>query len=206
MDSMDECFGSVDILTEILLHLPVKSLFDFKSVSKNWYAIISASYFGELYRKKVKEEDQQLLGFLVTESKHQFLPTFALLNMSSKSDKRLGCCSDYCSYIGCLKCFPLIGCSNGMLLFGNHGKGTYFAWNPIGKHHISFHTLGNPHPVVAMGFHFDPIKNEFVLIRAGLALIPQPYTNYSSTSHMEIFSSAISIWEKCVPTDLDFFF
>lgn len=57
-----------------------------------------------------------------------------------------------------------------------------------------------------MGFHFDPIKDEFVLIRAVLALIPQPYPDYSSTSHMEIFSSAIGIWEKCVPTDLDFYF
>ncbi|XP_026443451.1 F-box protein At5g07610-like [Papaver somniferum] len=47
--SSTQVANNSDILTQILLCLPVKSLLIFKSVSKNWFSLISDSYFAKNY-------------------------------------------------------------------------------------------------------------------------------------------------------------
>ncbi|KAI3843044.1 hypothetical protein MKX03_018299, partial [Papaver bracteatum] len=43
--------SNVDLLTQILLRLPVKSLLVFKSVSKHWFSLISDPFFINKYNK-----------------------------------------------------------------------------------------------------------------------------------------------------------
>lgn len=43
--------SNVDMLTQILLRLPVKSLLVFKSVSKHWFSLISDPFFCNKYNK-----------------------------------------------------------------------------------------------------------------------------------------------------------
>lgn len=50
-NAVDKVGSCNDLLTEILLHLPVRSLVRFTSVSKNWYFIISSPRFKHLHSR-----------------------------------------------------------------------------------------------------------------------------------------------------------
>ncbi|GMY17996.1 putative F-box protein At3g23970 [Fagus crenata] len=192
-------FLTDDLVIENLVRLPVKSLYDFKSVSKRWYEIISGSYFLKLYIKR--EFTPSLLGFFVSddsESEHaifKFLPTSDTNSANSTSSTRSSKSDDerFESHPGC----SFIGCSNGMMLYGNHYTRNYFVWNPIKKKiEISFPQPHNTHSCVAIGFHFDVLNHKFVLVRAGLS--DSPTTTYSSSRHMETISSNTLQWQNSV--------
>ena len=132
-----------------------------------------------------------MLGFCITECEleHAFLPTLSLIHMTT-SDKRKGNAlvpSD-CSFIAC---------SNGMLLFGNHCTQTSYLRNFTRQACIHLPKPSYTRSNVAMGFHFDYVNSEFVLVRVELLDFP----NYSCTVNMETIISTKSTirWENSVP-------
>ena len=116
-----------------------------------------------------------MLGFYVTECglKHAFLPTSSLIHMTT-FDKLKGnaLVPRDCSFIAC---------SNGMLLFGNHCSQTYYLCNFTRQACIHLPKPSYTRSNVAMGFHFDYVHSEFVLVRAELSDFP----NYSCIVNIE---------------------
>lgn len=53
-----------DVIEEILLRLPVKSVSKFKTVSKLWHKLISNSFFRKLYLKQSMDGNRKGLMFL----------------------------------------------------------------------------------------------------------------------------------------------
>ena len=132
-----------------------------------------------------------MLGFYVTECglKHAFLPTSSLIHMTT-SNKLKG---NALVPRGC----SFIACSNGMLLFGNHRSQTYYLCNFTRQACIHLPKPSYTCSNVAMGFHFDYVHSEFVLVRAELSDFP----NYSCIVNMETIISTKSTirWENSVP-------
>ena len=74
-----------------------------------------------------------------------------------------------------------IACSNSMLLFGNHCSQTYYLCNFTRQASIHLPKPSYTRSNVAMGFHFDYVHSEFLLVCAELSDFP----NYSCIVNME---------------------
>ncbi|KAK2368818.1 F-box/kelch-repeat protein [Trifolium repens] len=61
-----------ELIIEILLRLPVKSLISFKCVCKSWFSIISDSYFANLHFELTSATHTQRVLFISSTSPHQF--------------------------------------------------------------------------------------------------------------------------------------
>ncbi|GMP23902.1 hypothetical protein CsSME_00001342 [Camellia sinensis var. sinensis] len=48
--SADTIASNADLLTKTLLHLPIRLLFRFKSVSKHWLSLITHTYFSHCHQ------------------------------------------------------------------------------------------------------------------------------------------------------------
>ena len=116
-----------------------------------------------------------MLGFYITECglKHAFLPTSSLIHMTT-SNKLKG---NALVPRGC----SFIACSNGMLVFGIHRSQTYYLCNFTRQACIHLPKPSYTRSNVAMGFHFDYVHSEFVLVFAELSDFP----NYSCIVNME---------------------
>ncbi|XP_059631968.1 F-box protein At5g03970-like isoform X2 [Cornus florida] len=174
-----------DLLIEILLRLPLKTLFALKSVSKRWYRIISSPCFRQRYQSQRNEQDDSLsalLGFFQSVKQNSFMPTSPQL-----SNNGFVCLNLY----GDL----LIGSSNGLLLYYNHSFRVYRICNPITREWLSLPHSGD-HLNNAIGFDVEGISDQdcklekfkfkVVCIKLSSFLV--------NTLEMEVFSSENKIW------------
>ena len=85
--------GNAELLTEILIRMPAKSLIRFKCVSKDWFSLISNSpfscnhsnrypsaLFSGLFINPVTSFDDEKVKSVALHSQHQSLPTLSLLD------------------------------------------------------------------------------------------------------------------------------
>ncbi|PON51067.1 F-box domain containing protein, partial [Parasponia andersonii] len=72
-----------DLLDEILIRLPIKSLIRFKSVSKHWLSLISAPKFA--LRRNPNPSPSPASGLFL---KRPFRPEFEFLNLDRTSEPR----------------------------------------------------------------------------------------------------------------------
>ncbi|KAM0992340.1 hypothetical protein ACFX13_010771 [Malus domestica] len=123
-----------DILHEILLRLPEKSVFSLILVSKRWLRVICSPSFRCDYHARWKV-NYHLLGFFVCN--HLYLgiskygmrrpltePAIHFLSACEEGDNLMVSAPKQLGYF--------LGTSNGLLLFGRHPM-TYTVWNPVSK-------------------------------------------------------------------------
>ncbi|XP_076883808.1 F-box protein At5g07610-like [Bidens hawaiensis] len=116
--------SSDDLLTEILVRLPVASVLRFKSVSKHWHLLLSHRQFTHRYDKQFSNSPgifahNIYVPFHVNDrSPPPFTSTDSRLNSTACSD-RIG-----------QSCNGLLSCSSH---WGNNGRLEYYVFNPTTK-------------------------------------------------------------------------
>ncbi|GKB73182.1 F-box protein-like protein [Tanacetum coccineum] len=110
-----------DLLTEILLRLPVTSVLRFKSVSKHWLSLLSHRRFTTLYEKISNTPGLFVRGL--------YIP-FDVENKNTPPFRKLDFCND-------LKGLRIMQSCNGLLLccsdLGHQRERKYYVFNPTTK-------------------------------------------------------------------------
>lgn len=187
-----------DILHEILLRLPEKSVFSFMLVSKRWLRVICSSSFRKDYHARWRI-NFHLLGFFVCNhlylgrSKHGVRrpPSERALHLLSSCEE-----GDNLLVSGIPKQLGyFIDSSNGLLLFGRHPM-TYSVWNPITKQLCRLPQPQRYYKSLCIAFFsvteecFDDIIH-YKVIRARCDC----RRDEVSTVSIETFSSVTSTWK-----------
>ncbi|OMP06114.1 hypothetical protein COLO4_08350 [Corchorus olitorius] len=198
-----------DILVEILLLLPAKSVFRFKAVSKVWNLWLSDPYFRERFLRRLepsasstsnlpvlgffevctlKYSDLKQIGYL---SRPAFLPTSEQGRVMPKGHKRRGF---------------FLGISNGLILCGYHPQ-KYYVCNPVTNRCFP---LPPYNPIVDstsnvnvfLAISYDVNDGSYVVFRAD-----QSNLELQNFMNILMYSSRTGQWdgEKCVVRSPDLF-
>ncbi|KAL8551212.1 hypothetical protein ACS0TY_000337 [Phlomoides rotata] len=175
-----------DVLMEILVRLPVKSLTRFQSVCKWWLSLISGDQFRRLHTLRRHKPPPSLL--LVTRES-ELIPRMALFyfNPIIRRGERL------------LSLIPfsiadksiILSSSNGLMLLHCLADNGYYVYNPITKESKKLSDLAY-YNFIDESLHllFDPSKSlhyEIVYVRA----------EKGSRLRIQVFNSEIGIWRVC---------
>ncbi|CAL5343819.1 unnamed protein product [Camellia sinensis] len=172
--SAEQVAANDDLLTEILIRLPLKSLPRFKSVSKHWFSLISSPHF-----TRTRNVDPSTVSGLFLHSSSYipnlgFIPVDTGKNATSISFPGL---SDICIINSC---YGLILCKT---------TNRYHILNPLTK---QFTTLPDPHPRHAgLSLAFDPSRSPHYKVVCVWG--PMHYNSYYYF-YMEIYASETGSW------------
>lgn len=190
-----------DILEEILLRLPEKSVFKLILVSKRWLCLICRSSFRDHYHTRWKI-NFNLLGFFVNNHLYLGKPKNGISRPKSEPALQLlPTCDegDDLNSSGVLKKLGyFIDSSNGLILCGRHPI-TYYVWNPLTKQHYQ---LPQPNQYyknlciafITEGFFEDAICYKVIRARSEFKLVE---VNRVS---IEIFLSTTGTWKHLTLT------
>ncbi|KAL6526132.1 hypothetical protein OROMI_029772 [Orobanche minor] len=152
---------SDDLINEILVRLPVKSLVRFESVSKTWSSLIKDPAFvkSRLFHAMTIETDRTLFVKRYSRNNH-----FAVLHVDSRqivADLELPYPRG--------ESFRLVGSANGIVCVYvnlNTRPTSIYLWNPairqyklIPSYSVSHYSRG------VLGFGYDPIDDDFKVVR-----------------------------------------
>ncbi|WCJ23652.1 F-box and associated interaction domains-containing protein [Euphorbia peplus] len=148
-----------DIVVEILLKLPTKSVLRFKIACKTWYSLISDPVFTNLHSKLAPQSPKILYSTPGARSRLQSLD----YNSSSFDD----CClSGPISFPYCM--YPkIVGSSCGLVCVDTYFYGYSFCiWNPLTREYRKLPnlTVKNYSSGYFHGFGYDSIANDFKLV------------------------------------------
>ncbi|KAF8404539.1 hypothetical protein HHK36_009426 [Tetracentron sinense] len=144
--------GSDDLLTEILLRLPMKSLLRFKSVSKRWLSLISNPSFCHIHylRNPVSVSVSGL--FMRWFSEFNFVSLHENATASEIPLTFLNFIHNGTRMTALQSCNGLFGCLS-------YGKHTYYIYNPATQQHTTLDIPGGDTFVVSISLAFDPSKS-----------------------------------------------
>ncbi|KAI9122710.1 hypothetical protein K1719_006550 [Acacia pycnantha] len=147
-----------DLMMEIMVRLPVKSLLRFKYVSKSWYAIITNPYF---IAKQVEWSNS-----IITENRHskiifQIFPSekpayISIISYGEKRDLELPFLDNNPNFLF------VRGQCNGILCLS--GPSHLILWNPATKEVKAIPERKFSYLSV-IGFGFDPITKDYKIVR-----------------------------------------
>ncbi|KAG9140770.1 hypothetical protein Leryth_006946 [Lithospermum erythrorhizon] len=193
-----------DILTQILLLLPIKSLVRFISVSKHWLKLIKNPQFS--FNRN--PNPNPALGLFLQRTAYKKRPTFEYVNFSKQSPhsppfRNLEFLDNSSSLRILQSCNGLLLCFSNQL-DGIWNRKKYFVCNPTTKDFIrlpkSFHENDVSTRIRGLSLVFDPSRSpEYKVISVWSDIKYQ----------IEIYSSLIKTWRKSgnvVSQTLDFKF
>ncbi|XP_058185944.1 F-box protein At5g07610-like [Rhododendron vialii] len=183
--------GNVDLLTQILLRVPAKSLIRFKSVSKQWLSLISDSRFARIHTQQNPSPPISGLYFYFNHDS----------SLSLNRITRVSFCDDHRrttlpnlrfldgSGAGIL---VLHHSSNGLMLWSN-GDQIYLVCNPTTQKFVVLPTLA----AVASESKFryliyDPRKSHYYKV----VVVRSSY--HKNTSQFDVYSSESGSWKSSV--------
>lgn len=148
--SSEQIAGSEDLLTEIFLRLPTKSLLRFQCVSKHWLSLISSTHFRRIHTRRNATSTVGL--FLCRHPNYDFVPlNEERLSSMSRIYDRLSDSRDgkvVCNVNSC----------NGLLCLGfklDDGKTEFYVYN-LTTGHRRFIPVPETMVVKSMNLAFDP--------------------------------------------------
>ncbi|XP_012834651.1 PREDICTED: F-box protein At5g03970-like [Erythranthe guttata] len=121
-----------DLLTELLLQLPPKSVFKFISVSKRWKTIINDPFFIENYSKRRSSGDGRLLALFQT----KFTPPTIPGDPIQMNILPIHPCNITFDHVPKEGLGTFVNSSNGLILCG--------LLQLVGKHMVTMYTVLNP--------------------------------------------------------------
>lgn len=190
-----------DILCEILLRLPEKSVFKLILVSKRWIHLICSSSFRSNYHARWKESFH-LLGFFVSNFLYLGRPRDGYRRpISEPALPLLSTCEegDDLKFSGNLnKLGYFIDSSNGLLLCGRHPM-TYYVWNPMTNQPYQLPQPQQYYRNLCMAFIVEECHDDVIsykVIRAKCVCRPVEVNTVS----IETFSSKTSTWKQSTLT------
>ncbi|XP_021724472.1 putative F-box protein At1g32420 [Chenopodium quinoa] len=159
-----------ELLHQIIIRLPVKSLLRFRCVCKSWCSLISSSNFilsqlhhnqidenyDVLFRKYLLDLKEEIYSIHTDNEEFQEIET---LDFHFKSS------SDY---------FLIIGCVNGLICLWDETPNTLMLWNPSIRKYYTLPVykrsdrIGFPRSVVrdmCFGFGYDALSNDYKVVR-----------------------------------------
>jgi F-box interacting protein len=200
-DSVHAALNSDDILFEILLRLPEKSLFRLILVSKKWLHLICSYSFRSSYYSRWRESFR-LLGFLVCNFLYLGRPRDGFRRPSwEPALPFLSTCKegDDLKFSGTLKQLGyFIDSSNGLLLCGRHPM-TYYVWSPITKQPYQLPQPNQFYRNLCMAFIVEESLDNVIcykVIRAKCICKPVEVNTVS----IETFSSKTGAWKQSTLT------
>ncbi|XP_010263252.1 PREDICTED: F-box protein At5g07610-like [Nelumbo nucifera] len=196
--------NSNDLLSEILLRLPVKSLVRFKSVSKQWLSQISNPRFTHNHCLRNPSSVSGLFLRISLISLPPEKPNFDFISLDGKPTmapfKSLMFSDDHEAIDLKQSCNGLLCCRS---FRRNRGKHNYYIYNPVTKQYT---TLPQPKGISVFCIHlaFDPQKSPHYKA----VCVSKSDTN-SESYQIEIYSSETGPWRLSkgsfsVPLSLEF--
>ncbi|RZC90432.1 hypothetical protein C5167_029565 [Papaver somniferum] len=187
--------SNIDILTLILLWLPVKSLLVFKLVSKQWFSLITDLNFTRMYT--IRSCRRPIPGLFIQSEFPQFLVLDkSNINVKHVKTRLINVVNDISIDIKNNRTQILHSC-NGLILC-HSGRDTYRVYNPTTGHSktlpipSSFYNLRR-----ASSFYhnfslaFDPMKSSYYEV-----IYVQEASPFEVFSHdVEIYSSKTDSWK-----------
>ncbi|KAG6702515.1 hypothetical protein I3842_07G037700 [Carya illinoinensis] len=190
-EAMSRKFLPEEVVVEILLRLPVKSLVRFRCVSKRWLSLISDPRFAKSQFKRAADHIQRLLfptpfGLGSLEVDAPFGDGSALRELFvpfKQPDLRLN----------------LLGSCDGLVFASHYDHKDFYVWNPSTGEHRKLPDPGiSPHPdnEYMYGFGYDSsIDNYKVIVIAFLP--PRPCPGYVG----KILSLKNDLWKSIKKPD-----
>ncbi|XP_026377695.1 F-box protein At5g07610-like [Papaver somniferum] len=201
--------SNVDMLTKILLRLPVKSLLVFKSVSKQWFSLISDPFFCNKYNKLQKSlsirglytqdvSSSPLHDMLLScgvSSRLQYVP----LDESSSSApfKTLDFINDPSGIKIAQSCNGLICCRSNPRPIDDLYS-TYYVCNPSTRQYCPIVCESKKHEngfeqLFSVSLAYDPLKSPHYKVVC-LWLVSRPMI-FAANCQIEIYSSETASWK-----------
>ncbi|XP_021282905.1 F-box protein At5g07610-like [Herrania umbratica] len=186
----DAIASNEDLLTEILLRLPAKPLLKFKSVSKEWFSLISSSQFCLFHNRRYRDNASLTAAVLLFDCGTTHTPPTGFHIVPSKNQ-----CSKvpFFEYLGDSD-FRIMQSCNGLLLCRCCDKFqylNYFIFNPSTNkiRIVSFPQAEVEGFVYAVNLAFDPLKSvhyKIISIRRLVWVAPR--------FQIDIYSSKTDSW------------
>ncbi|EEF36137.1 F-box protein At5g07610 [Ricinus communis] len=187
-----EIIGSnEDLITQILLRLPVKPLLRFKSVSKQWLSLISTPHFSSLHT--LRNPNHTISALFLRNSPLEF--KFLSLSSSSSSSSSSASPLSFDLFHG----IKILQSCNGLLLCSTlpkiGQKRNYYISNPTTKQMFTLPSLvgdanaASPTTLFGLNLAFDPLKScnyKVICVRST--------TNSIYQYQIETYQSEIAAW------------
>ncbi|KAF8030251.1 hypothetical protein BT93_E2639 [Corymbia citriodora subsp. variegata] len=178
----------VDLVTEILDRLPVKSLLRFRAVSRLWRFMIDSPEFAKSHLSRSFESTANLSLFLRHSSSLYFLDLGSVpgVPVVSEMNYPLMCYSDQ---------IRVLGSCNGLLCISNAADDVV-VWNPSTRKHkfLPYSAVevrrSSVFSVCVYGFGYDDNKDDYVLLRL-VQLVTEPIE-----SEVSIYSLKDNAWRR----------
>ncbi|XP_059636872.1 F-box protein At5g07610-like isoform X1 [Cornus florida] len=191
--------GNDDLLTQIIVCTPVKSLIRFKSVSKHWFSLISSSHFSLLHT--VRRPNRRPSGLFLrktpsllcaSESEFEFV-SFSDSNFSGAPFRSLNFAIDPSG-------IKILQSCNGLLLCCSFrkeiGKATrnYYIYNPTTKQYSTLppHSGAESSTVFGVSLAFDPLKSIHYKVICVRSTATSVYYYC-----IDVYSSETRSWRSC---------
>ncbi|XP_044505729.1 F-box protein At5g07610-like [Mangifera indica] len=177
-----------DLLTEILVCLPVKSLLSFKSVSKNWLSIITSPNFS----LRLSRLPKPISGLLMPRNNSQGYNFINLGSNPSPAPFKSLTFEDIPSRIHIKQsCNGLLLCSS---LQENARRPNYFVYNPATNKCTMLPPIANDNGALYRDvvLAFDPSKSPYYKV-----VCVKDCFNSESSIQIEVFSSQTRTWRVC---------
>ncbi|KAK6159115.1 hypothetical protein DH2020_006429 [Rehmannia glutinosa] len=195
--------ANIDLLIEILLRLPVKSLFRFKCVSTQWLNLISSPYFSKNHTRKNTNPSTSGLLIMVKYPSLMYLS----LNNSRPSFGPVPV-FDFLKIPSYFTNLTILGSCNGLLLCllvappWNDIDVIYVVCNPTTKKSNTIPPLENlaRKPIVNMDLAFDPLESPHYKVVCVRHCNPPDGPDFE----IWIFSSETGSWKTCQGPFLSF--
>ncbi|XVE62459.1 hypothetical protein DITRI_Ditri06bG0119800 [Diplodiscus trichospermus] len=203
MTSAEKVASCEDLLQDILVRLPTKSLLKFKLVSKQWLSLISSPNFGNTHTRFLQDNRSLKPQALFLDVMYKKPPSkFKFLRLNPKT-RRLPLFDfiDAQSIRILQSCYGLILCVSQ----SNNGK-SYFVCNPVikkfrmisfPKHGMVIGTKVTLYNHVGVNLAFDPVKSPHYKILSIWQEVFSKNDHASSTTcqmYFDIFSSETDSW------------
>nr|XP_016463783.1 PREDICTED: F-box protein At5g49610-like [Nicotiana tabacum] len=184
-----------DIIMEILIRLPVKSLLQFKCVSKSWQALISDPYFKMKHLNHAKNNHKLLVcQSSLDRGDMERTIKFSFYVSPLSNIQEFGCLSKYVQELDFPSTYKpfechLFCCLSGLAVLGFVSKfDQLFLWNPSTREstllpHLEFTRLRT-----MFGLGYDAMSDGYKILKLDVHRVDQPF--------VEILSLKSGSWRK----------
>ncbi|XP_063943380.1 putative F-box protein At4g21240 [Daucus carota subsp. sativus] len=189
---------SDDLISEILVRVPVKSLLQFQLVSKTWLSLIKdpALVKAQLRRAIATETDQTLImtrETYLTDTENATLQ-FSVFDVDSRqivADLKYPYTQGESEQVG--PAFTLVGSVNGIVCVVFHhnlSEHSFYLWNPATRQSrvVPACALSTSR---AMGFGYDPVDDDYKIV----SVVSGP------SLPTEVYSANRNVWRKVPDED-----